>query len=204
MHWLDPDSLPEIRGVTERFLLNPHGEADGMIFADGTEVHFPPHMAKDVVEQIQRHPQGEVRVRGVRPRDAQIFAAVSVQTEGGPRIEDRGPPPKPEKPARRREGQPSSAEGVVRQVLHGPKGERRGLLLDSGVSLRFPPHAAADVAEWLRPGAAVAAEGHGLETPLGTVIDVQRLGARGQALKSLAAPRKAPPNKPVPHRSRPR
>ena len=31
MHWLDPDYLPEISGTFERFLLNPHGDADGMI-----------------------------------------------------------------------------------------------------------------------------------------------------------------------------
>ena len=42
MHWLDPDDLPEITGTVARFLLNPHGETDGMILADGSEVHFPP------------------------------------------------------------------------------------------------------------------------------------------------------------------
>jgi hypothetical protein len=41
MHWLDPDYLPVTSGVIELFLLNPHGEIDGMIFDDGTEVHFP-------------------------------------------------------------------------------------------------------------------------------------------------------------------
>ena len=45
MHWLDPDHLPEISGTFERFLLNPHGDADGMILSDGTEVHFPPSYA---------------------------------------------------------------------------------------------------------------------------------------------------------------
>jgi hypothetical protein len=40
MHWLDPDYLPEISGIFERFLINPHGDADGMILADGSEVHF--------------------------------------------------------------------------------------------------------------------------------------------------------------------
>ena len=48
MHWLDPDYLPEISGTFERFLLNPHGDADGMILADGTEVHFPPHMSPEL------------------------------------------------------------------------------------------------------------------------------------------------------------
>ena len=29
MHWIDPDSLPEVAGIFERFILNPHGEVDG-------------------------------------------------------------------------------------------------------------------------------------------------------------------------------
>ena len=31
MHWIDPDSLPETRGIVKGFLLNPHGELDGIV-----------------------------------------------------------------------------------------------------------------------------------------------------------------------------
>ena len=29
MHWIDPAHLPETKGKVDRFLLNPHGDADG-------------------------------------------------------------------------------------------------------------------------------------------------------------------------------
>ena len=63
MHWLDPDYLPEISGTFERFLLNLHGDADGMILADGTEVHFPPHMSAELCAAIRpgRNPRSDLR-----------------------------------------------------------------------------------------------------------------------------------------------
>ena len=45
MHWIDPACLPETKGVVDRFLINPHGAADGLLLKDGKEVHFPPHMS---------------------------------------------------------------------------------------------------------------------------------------------------------------
>ena len=62
MHWLDPDHLPEISGTFERFLLNPHGDADGMILSDGTEVHFPPHMSAELCAAIRPGEKPEIRI----------------------------------------------------------------------------------------------------------------------------------------------
>ena len=44
MHWIDPDSLPELQGTIERFVLNPHGEIDGFVMlgereARGKSIH---------------------------------------------------------------------------------------------------------------------------------------------------------------------
>jgi hypothetical protein len=48
MHWIDPDSLPEVAGTLERFVLNPHGEVDGFVVKGQEQtpilVHTPPHM----------------------------------------------------------------------------------------------------------------------------------------------------------------
>ena len=49
MDWIDSAYLPETKGTLDRFLLNPHGDADGLLLTDGMEVHFPPHMSKPVV-----------------------------------------------------------------------------------------------------------------------------------------------------------
>ena len=90
MHWIDPDHPPETKGTVDRFLINPHGDADGLLLAGGKEVHFPPHMSKLVVAALK--PGDHVIVRGVRPRDVDMVAAVSLQADDATPIVDHGPP----------------------------------------------------------------------------------------------------------------
>lgn len=65
VHWLDPNHLPEIVGIADRFLLNPHGQADGMILTNGTEVHLPPRLSDEIRAAIRLG--DTVKVRCVRP-----------------------------------------------------------------------------------------------------------------------------------------
>ncbi|MEZ2352642.1 hypothetical protein [Caballeronia sp. RCC_10] len=173
MHWIDPSSLPETRGKVTRFLLNPHGEIDGLVIG-ARQVHFPPHLSK----QLARHvaPGDAVRVRGVKPRDADIIAAVSLTTARGVLILDEGPHhngEKHQKPHVERKAMDASGEVVL--SLFGPKGELRGALLDDGTSLRMPPHAAAELAAYLSPGAHVHAWGHGVKNRHGRTIEVDEI-----------------------------
>jgi hypothetical protein len=173
MHWIDPTSLPETRGKVTRFLLNPHGELDGLVI-EMRQVHFPPHLSK----QLARHVAlgDEVRVRGVKPRGADMIAAVSLTAKSGVLIRDEGPHhdgEKHHKPHVQRK--PMEASGEVLLSLHGPKGELRGALLDDGTSLRMPPHAAAELAGYLSPGAHVHAWGHGVRNKHGRTIEVDEI-----------------------------
>ena len=148
-------------------------------FTDGTEIHFPPHMAGDVISALR--PGGTVTVRGVRPRGVAMIAAVSVQPEDGTRIIDGGPPPHDQHRKAARKEKPigrtgMEAQGVLRQVLHGPKGETRGLLLEDGRTGRFPPHASETLADLLHPGSAIFMRGEGVVTEHGTVIAVTEIG----------------------------
>jgi hypothetical protein len=203
MHWIDPTHLPETKGTVDRFLLNPHGDADGLLMTDGTEVHSPPHLSKQVVAAFKHG--AEVKIRGVRPRGADMVAAVALETAGGTRIVDQGPPkkeghdqkasgdhkagPKPGADAPK----PMDVEGVVRRVLHGPKGEARGALLEDGRILRIPPHAAASLPDLFTPGHKLAARGEGLTNVLGTVVAAREIGA------SLTTLRPVEPKKPDEH-----
>src|SRR5207247_8328184 len=53
MQWIHPDSLPEVAGSLERFVLNRHGEVDGFVMNGQTQtpilVHTPPHMEGELV-----------------------------------------------------------------------------------------------------------------------------------------------------------
>jgi hypothetical protein len=78
MHWIDPIQLPLIKGIVERFIVNGQGESDGLVLDTGDGaiklVHFPSHMSDDIAAVVK--PGDPVGVRGLKPRDAEIIAAV--------------------------------------------------------------------------------------------------------------------------------
>jgi hypothetical protein len=128
----------------------------------------------------------------VKPRGVDMVAAVSLTTTDGHTIDDLGPDGKDgskgkagksakDKAGKDKSGKDKKAdgkpafgetEGNVVMSLYGPKGELRGALLDNGVSLRVPPHAAQELAAYLTPGANVHAWGDGVKSRFGRTLDV--------------------------------
>ena len=179
MHWIDPAHLPETKGTVDRFLINPHGDADGLLLEGGKEVHFPPHMSKLVAAALK--PGDHVKVRGVHLRGLNMVDAVSLQAGDASPIIDNGPPKqerahKGDKKPKPEPDEPVAVEGVVKHVLHGPKGEKRGVLLEDGTIVRMSPHAAESLHDKLATGHKLAARGASLTNALGTVIDAQEIG----------------------------
>ncbi|WP_144138306.1 hypothetical protein [Paraburkholderia sp. BCC1884] len=190
MHWIDPACLLETRGKVVLFLLNSHGEADGFILehADGTQqqVHFPPHLGKSVTRNVTAG--DTVRVRGVKPRDVTMIAAVALTTKQGVEIADEGPHHHGHDAKHEHGhhgGAPMEVQGEVVMALYGPKGELRGALLEDGTSLRMPPHAAAELIAYLSPGAHVQAWGHGVKNKLGCTVDVHDIAELVDAEEGL-------------------
>lgn len=171
MHWIDPECLQETRGTVTQFLLNPHGELDGLILGNDGQVHFPPHLSRQVAKHISVG--DKVRVRGVKPRAANIVAAVRLTSAAGVAILDEGPHhhgEKHEKPHVDR--RPMEVTGEVTLSLYGPKGELRGAVLTDGTSIRMPPHAAEALSGYLEPGAHIQVWGHGVKNRYGRTIEV--------------------------------
>jgi hypothetical protein len=184
MHWIDPDCLPETQGNVERFVVNPHGEIDGIILNGTTEptlVHVPPHLSAEIEAAIQIG--DAVCVRGVRPRGTRMIAAVALIAADGRAIVDHGPKDeRGEEPRRTHSQQPPRLKdlkvaGKVRLSLHAPKGELRGVILDDGSIVRIAPKEAHRFAEFLQPGAPVAVRGDGIETPYGRVVEGREIGS---------------------------
>jgi hypothetical protein len=183
MHWIDPDYLPEITGTVDQFLVNKHGEADGFLLTDGGEVHVAPHLSSRLLRDV--HPGSEVRVRGIRPRGVQMVAAVAIDTAKG-RILDEGPDVREDDDAfERAKHGPMSAQGIVKQAIHGPKGETRGAVLEDGRIIRLPPHEAKRFSDLLKKGARISANGDGATTSFGTVVEAHEIGASAQTLKPI-------------------
>jgi hypothetical protein len=194
MHWIDPGHLPKTEGTVDRFLINPHGEIDGILLADGMEVHVPPHLSGEIRAAVQ--PGGAIAVYGMRPRHAEMIAAVAIEAGPGHRIVDNGPPQdKHGEHGRKEHGRPKhgakaqhapmEAEGTVRRSLHGPKGETRGALLEDGRIIRVLPHEAREYGPLLQPGARLAIRGPGLTADGTTVIDAKEIGASAASLKPV-------------------
>jgi hypothetical protein len=179
MHWIDPACLPETHGKVSRFLLSPHGELDGFLLERSgrthQQVHFPPHLSKAVAKHVA---VGDfVRVRGVKPRGADLVVAISLTTKSGVEIVDEGPQHRHEAHghASAKNAKPMDVQGEVMLSLYGPKGELRGALLHDGTSLRMPPHAAAELAAYLTPGVHVQAWGGGVKNRLGRTANVDEI-----------------------------
>jgi hypothetical protein len=183
MHWIDPDHLPEITGTVDQFLVNKHGEADGFLLTDGEEVHVPPHLSSRLLRDVR--PGSKVRVRGVRPRGVQMVAAVAIDTAKG-RILDQGPDVREDDEAfERAKHAPMSAQGIVKQAIHGPKGETRGAVLEDGRIIRLPPHEAKRFSDLLKKGARISVSGDGATTSFGTVVEAHEIGASAQTSKPI-------------------
>ncbi|EAY71949.1 hypothetical protein BDAG_04805 [Burkholderia dolosa AU0158] len=170
-----PDAcLPETRGRVTQFLLNPHGEIDGLILNGDLQVHVPPHLGRELVRHVA--PGDRIRVRGVKPRGAEMIAAVQLTGRDGVDIVDTGPQPHaPAHAHAHTKRTPMEASGEIAFALHGPKGDVNGALLTTGIALRMPPHAAAELDAYLRAGMHVQVWGDAVVTRHGTTIDVSEI-----------------------------
>jgi hypothetical protein len=175
MHWIDPDSLPSFSGRVATLIPNPHGDLDGLLLADGTQVHFPPHLSAAVARRIK--PGSQVTVRAVRARSLLVWHALALDDAAGRRVEDLGPDRPGKHPAKHAPAKASAKRqavevaGTVAHVLGNGKGHAHGMLLEDGTVVRFDPHAADDLREFLQPGVSIGVSGQSLRTRWGTMVE---------------------------------
>ena len=185
--------LPETRGTVQRFTLTPIGELDGVILADGTEVHLPPHLTTQLASAVR---VGDtVTVQGYRSSYAPLIVAASItDTNTGQTVVDNGPPPPGSRPPPPPPGMPApgseqiSVQGKVQMPLYGPRGDVNGALLDDGTIVRIGPPEAYQVASLLNPGQPLAVQGWGLTTAYGRVVDAQAVGPSSGQMTPVAPP----------------
>ena len=199
-------SLPTIKGKVTAYSLTPRGDVDGLILADGTEVHLPPHLGPQLVFAVK--PGDAVTVRGLKAQAIPVVQAMQVTNDATSQsVTDTGPAGGPRGP-RGPAGQPMEAQGKVKQDLYGPRGDLNGVLLDDGTQVHLPPPEAQRLAAQLAPGQTVYVKGMGMASPLGKVIGAQALGPSSTQMAQIAAPppphggpghdRRGPPPPPPP------
>lgn len=185
--WFDPTQLPSFTGTVERYLPNPRGETDALIFREGPQIVFPPDVAEAVKQAAP--PGRPLVVWGIRARSAPVitmlaFAPASDQT---PMVVDRfywrlgGRQPQ-------EQAVPLAVSGTVKQPYFAPQGETAGAILEDGTVVLIPQGSADAVRDLLKPGAKLAAEGTGQEGEAGRALLATRLGADPGALQPIPPP----------------
>lgn len=182
----------QVTGEVAHMSLTPRGDVDGVILADGTLVHTPPHLGPQLIAAIRVGDR--VAIQGWRdPSSPVVHASVITDQVNGQSVADTGPPPPGARPLPPFAAypQPMTVQGRVKLSLYGPRGDLNGALLEDGTQLHLPPPIAAQYAPLLTPGAVISASGEGLVTPYGRVLEAMGVLAAGPA--SAPPPPYAPP-----------
>lgn len=170
----DPGQLPVFHGQVQLFTLTPRGDIDGLVLTDGTEVKTPPHLSTQIALTVR--PGDAVTIHGLKAAKLPLVQAVSVTNDrDGRSVVDQGPAPVPASVSGKAVENRAVA-GRIRMMLHGPRGEGNGVLLDDGTILKLPPPDVDHFAALLVPGLPIAAEGNTRVTVAGTVVEVTALG----------------------------
>ncbi|MDO9711180.1 hypothetical protein [Paracraurococcus lichenis] len=186
--WFDPTQLPSFTGTVERYLPNPRGETDALIFREGPQIVFPPDVA-DAVRQAA--PAGRpLVVWGIRARNAPVITmlAFAPASDQPPTVVDRlywrlgGRLPQ-------ERATQLTVSGTVKQPYYAPQGEVAGAILEDGTVVLVPQGTAEGVKDLLKAGATLTAEGMGQAGEGGRALLAGALGESPEALKPIAPPR---------------
>ena len=167
-------------GTVSRFVINPEGDVDGFLLANGSLVHFPPHMGSQLVSVI--HQGDAVRIAGFRDGAGNITAQQIANERTSQQVVDQPPPVDALRapPALRGAGLVRlSAKGTVARVTTAPRGEPDGVMLRDGTIIKMPPPVAQQFANLLRPDVVVAATGYGTRNQYGEALQAIAFGTPG-------------------------
>jgi hypothetical protein len=169
-----------IQSRVQNLTTAPMGEVDGATLADGTIIHWPPHLAARfaavvangdrirVTGRMETGPEGDTHLEVVTLTNLQTNA--SAENDFGPPVPPRGPERRVGRPLDGRvSGETNTAQGRVRSFTTAPMGETDGLILDDGTVVHWPPHLAARFAADLEKGDLIRVSGameRGLEGDL--------------------------------------
>src|SRR6266702_1611068 len=120
---------------------------------------LPPHTSADLTRLVK--PNERVTAQGLREA-ASVFTAFTITNSSGQSLNEARPmqpPPPPDLQAV--DLKPMQADEKIRVVLHAPRGEIEGAVLDDGMIVRIAPHVSTQFSALLQTGATISAKGYG-------------------------------------------
>lgn len=179
---------PAAQSAATRLLINPFGEVDGLLLDNGTIVTFPPHMGEQLAAAIK--PGDRVIVKGYQESPSQIKGYVVTNATSNHSVVTLPKPPAGTEIPKHLRGaglKEMKAQGEVRQLRFGGRGEINGVILADGTIIRFPREASYRFDGLFRIGQRIAAAGYGTQNQFGRALEATALGAEGQAPQPLYA-----------------
>ncbi|MBH8576943.1 hypothetical protein I8752_28965 [Nostocaceae cyanobacterium CENA369] len=168
-------------GTVQQYLLNPEGKVEGLLLKNGLQVKFPPHLSKQLTNSIALG--AEVRITGIAgtaTRFGQEVRAIQIGNQHQQTIVAESPTTPPLPPVNKASYTSLSAEGTAQHWLVGHRGELNGLILASGVEVKFPPHVGEQLIDLIRGNDKIQVRGFGSRNSYGEVIEATELTANGQ------------------------
>ncbi|CAB1274746.1 hypothetical protein [Candidatus Nitrosacidococcus tergens] len=169
--------LPSYSGVVQQYILNTKGEIDGLLLKEGMEIITPSELSTVLAYSI--HPNDRIIVYGIKEADIPLIEALLIanQTNGKEVVIDIQ--------NKKKKVNYLKVEDEVRMVLHGSRGEVEGAILNDGTIIRLLPAQFHQFGELIHQGESLFVEGNEIESVLGQVIEVKKLGATKNNLKSV-------------------
>lgn len=191
---LAADAATSVQGKVSQWLLNPQGEADGLLLADGTQVAFPPHLSAAVMQLVKVG--DSVQVQGWRAPQTPVPVMRAQRLEAhGKSVVDQPPMPGARPPAPRDASAlvAMAADGRIARLLYNDRGDVHGVVLADQSIVRFPPHIGAASAAMLQPGGTLYARGWGTRGDAGSVLEATALGSRADNVQDVTGFGPPPP-----------
>jgi hypothetical protein len=167
-------------GTLSRFVINPEGDVDGFLLADGSLVHFPPHMSSQLVRAV--HQGDTIQIAGFRDGAGNVTAQKITNERTSQQVVDQPPPVDALRapPTLRGAGLAKlSVKGTVARVTTAPHGEPDGVMLSDGTIVKIPPPVTQQFARLLRLDVVVAAIGYGTRNRYGEALQATAFGTPG-------------------------
>jgi hypothetical protein len=174
------------QGSVAQYLMNPDGFVDGLLLSNNTIIRFPPHLGQVLTQTVS--PQDLVRVEGSFESPGILHASSIIDLQSQRSVVDTPPssryppPPGPGGVAR----QPLSANGTIRVLTHGKRGEVNGVVLSDGTVIHFPAPAGIQFSALLREGNPLAATGTGTSNQYGRSLEATAIGPSMSQLETIA------------------
>lgn len=179
---------PVADGEIERYVLDPRGEVEGLLLADGSHLYVTSRAADQLVQALK--PGDHVLVYGRRSPGALIIQPDMIRnlSTGTMFVV----PLRLDLPMQEQEQHLSVTElkaaGTIRVLLYHPiKSIVQGMLLSDGTQIRLPLDVGEDVRKSFHVGDSVVVQGNGTDNEFGRSIEAIAISKGGGPLVPLDA-----------------